>query len=100
MAGHRRTALGTARDEDGRRTRVRLPAEAQRPTARARRSANVRALAEQRLAAEPDPIKRLQIALGAVRSAAAKRRTRVDADAVETAVHALLRCAEGLLERS
>lgn len=98
MAGHRRTVPGTGIDPaTGRRRRVAKPDGQVAATARQRRAVNTRALAERRLAAEPDPLARLDIAVGYVRSAVAK--TTPDEADLDTAVAALMRHGTTILER-
>lgn len=97
MAGHRRTARGKG-VTNGRRNRVAKPADQITPTARARRIRNSRQLVHTRLAAEPDPLRRLDIALGYVR-AAAQHATPNPRD-IDIAVAALVQRGHNLLERS
>lgn len=98
MAGHRRTVPGKGIDPTtGRRRRVAKPDGEVTPTARQRRARNTRALAEQRLAVETDPLKRLAIAVGYVRSAAAK--TNPHHPELDQAVDALMRHGTTIMER-
>lgn len=98
MAGHRRTVPGKGIDPTtGRRRRVAKPNGEAAVTAHQRRARNTRALAEQRLAAETDPLRRLDIAVGYVRSAAAK--TNPNPDELDQAVAALMRHGTILMER-
>lgn len=97
MAGHRRTLPGKGTDPaTGRRRRVARTDGHTTPTATHRRARNTRALAEQRLAAEPDPLRRLDIAVGYVRSAAAKNTPRTELD---QAVSALMHHGHSLMDR-
>lgn len=97
MAGHRRTAPAWGTEPSGRARRTALPPDAvRRPLTRARRRQRPAELTRARLGAAADGRARLAVAVGYVRSAAAK--TTRDAE-LDTAVAELLRIGDWLLER-
>lgn len=94
MAGHRRTAPAWGTEASGRARRAALPAAEHRPPARTRRAANAAVLARSRLESAADSRARLAVAIGYVRSAAAKAARDAELDHAATA---LLRIGDRLM---